>query len=99
MAPAARPDARIEASMATALLPCSTISRRQREGAIFGGGGFRHHDLFRRIAIMLRRREAVIAEIAGIFGERVPVRDDPGAVARPAFRDGLGDQFDGVDAA
>src|SRR5579862_4394447 len=47
---------------------------------------------------MLGRREREIAEVAGIFRQRVPVFDDAFAVGRAALFDGLGDQIDRVDA-
>ena len=48
---------------------------------------------------MLGRREGVVAEIARIFRQRIPVFDDAFAVGGSAFLDRLGDQLDRIDAA
>src|ERR1700754_643299 len=98
MPPPANPDASIEASIVHALWWLS-VARRQRERAALGGVRRRHHDFIGWIAIMLGRRERVVAEVARIFRQRVEIGDDAGAVGRSAGLDALGEQLDRIDPA
>ncbi len=57
-----------------------SVSRRQGEGAVLRRARLRHHDFLGQIAVMLRRRPAVIAEIARIFALPIEEGDDARAI-------------------